>query len=82
MAIELGPHKIRVNSVNPGPLLTDMVKNIQEEDMRGVVQTKTPTGTTYMPMSDVVSAVVFLAGDSTCQITGESLAIDGGFLAT
>ncbi|CAL8122216.1 unnamed protein product [Orchesella dallaii] len=87
MALELGPHKIRVNSVNPALVLTDMtapVRSEPTEEEKRIIQTilnRIPTKQFYVPMSDVVNTTLFLASDQTSQITGQCLAVDGGYLA-
>ncbi|ODM91399.1 L-xylulose reductase [Orchesella cincta] len=89
MALELGVHKIRVNSLNPGLVNTDMTNHESyqkqnPEDMEKAMQQvidRTPTQTLFMPMSDVVNATLFLASNQTSQITGQCLAVDGGYSA-
>ncbi|CAL8122124.1 unnamed protein product [Orchesella dallaii] len=89
LALELGPHKIRVNSVNPASVVTDMSQpsSYDEEGKEKMKEhharllNRTPTQTLWMPMSDVVNTALFLASNSTSQITGQSLAVDGGYLA-
>ncbi|ODM87126.1 L-xylulose reductase, partial [Orchesella cincta] len=87
MAVELGPHKIRVNSVNPGNVDTDMNRpesyaNKEELELvdKGFqsILDKTPTGVVWMPMDDIVNTTLFLASNLTSQITGQCLAVDGG----
>lgn len=77
---ELGPKKIRVNSVNPGLIETEGVqsKGFNEGDFKNGVLSQTPLGRIGQP-SDVAPAVVFLASDDSSWITGETLVISGGF---
>jgi len=85
LALELGPYKIRVNSLNPAFVMTDI--NTDKEgkeklnELHSSVLQRTPTQHVWMPMSDVVKTVLFLASNSTSQITGQSLSVDGGYLA-
>ncbi|ODM93715.1 L-xylulose reductase [Orchesella cincta] len=89
MALELGPHQIRVNSVNPGSVLTDMNSvttcdaSTKEkiEKVEKILISRTPTQTLWMPIRDVVNTTLFLASNQTSQITGQCIAIDGGYLA-
>ncbi|CAL8122214.1 unnamed protein product [Orchesella dallaii] len=89
MALELGPHKIRVNAVAPANVDTDLnqpgsygqeEKDKVEENQK-ILLARTPTGTLWMPMKDIVNTTLFLASDLTSQITGQVLAVDGGYLA-
>ncbi|CAL8122196.1 unnamed protein product [Orchesella dallaii] len=84
MAVELGPHKIRVNSVNPGNVLTDMNQprpDGKEDVGHSFILNRTPTGELWMPMRDIVNTTLFLASNLTSQLTGQCIAVDGGYLA-
>jgi 3-oxoacyl-[acyl-carrier protein] reductase len=80
LAKELGPRKIRVNSINPGMVETEGVKSagISESDMRKQVEATTPLGRIGQP-ADIAPAVVFLASNDSQWITGETLFISGGY---
>ena len=80
LAKELGPRKIRVNSVNPGMVETEGVRaaGIDESDMRKQVEATTPLGRIGQP-ADIAPAVVFLASSDSSWITGETLFISGGY---
>lgn len=80
LGAELGPHKIRVNSINPGVVETEGTHStgIMQSDMRKQVQLQTPLGRIGQPQ-DIAPAVVFLASDDASWITGETLFISGGF---
>jgi len=79
LAKELGPRKIRVNSVNPGMVETEGVHaaGIAESDFRKQVESQTPLGRIGQP-DDIAPAVVFLASPAASWITGETLYISGG----
>jgi 3-oxoacyl-[acyl-carrier protein] reductase len=79
LASELGPRKIRVNSVNPGVVVTEGThsQGIAESDMRKATEAQTPLGRIGMPQ-DIAPAVVFLAGPDAAWISGETLFIAGG----
>jgi 3-oxoacyl-[acyl-carrier protein] reductase len=79
LAKELGPKKIRVNSVNPGMVETEGVATagFLESDFRKQIEKETPLGRIGKP-KDVAPAVVFLATDDASWITGETLYISGG----
>jgi 3-oxoacyl-[acyl-carrier protein] reductase len=79
LAKELGPRKIRVNSVNPGMVETEGVHaaGIAESDFRKQIEAQTPLGRIGQPQ-DIATAVAFLASDDSSWITGETLYISGG----
>jgi 3-oxoacyl-[acyl-carrier protein] reductase len=78
MAIELAPYNIRVNSVCPGFILTDLQQEagISEEEIRGYTS-KIPLNR-YGKVEDVANAFAFLASDEASFITGTELLVDGG----
>jgi 3-oxoacyl-[acyl-carrier protein] reductase len=77
---ELGPRKIRVNSINPGLIETEgtHTAGIIESEFRQETEQKTPLGRIGQPQ-DIAHAAVFLASDDASWITGESLFITGGY---
>jgi 3-oxoacyl-[acyl-carrier protein] reductase len=79
LAQELGPRKIRVNSINPGMVETEGVHaaGIAESDFRKQTEAQTPLGRIGQPQ-DIAPAAVFLASDDSAWITGESFYITGG----
>ena len=80
LAKELGPRKIRVNSINPGMVETEGVRamGITESDFRRQVEAQTPLGRIGQPV-DIAPAAVFLASSDSGWISGETLYISGGF---
>jgi 3-oxoacyl-[acyl-carrier protein] reductase len=82
LAQELGPRKVRVNSINPGMVETEGTTSAgitaRESDFRKLVEAQTPLGRIGRP-SDIGPAAVFLASDDAGWITGETLYIAGGF---
>jgi 3-oxoacyl-[acyl-carrier protein] reductase len=79
LAAELGPRKIRVNSINPGLVETEGVHSAGfiESDFRRQVESQTPLGRIGQPR-DIAPAAVFLASDDSAWITGETFFISGG----
>jgi 3-oxoacyl-[acyl-carrier protein] reductase len=77
---ELGPKKIRVNSINPGMVETEgfHAAGIGESELRTQVQSQTPLGRIGQPQ-DIAPAVVFLVSPDTSWVTGETLYISGGY---
>jgi 3-oxoacyl-[acyl-carrier protein] reductase len=80
LAKELGPRKIRVNSINPGMVETEGLRGagIAESDFRKTVEAQTPLGRIGQP-DDIAPAAVFFASADSSWITGETLTISGGF---
>jgi 3-oxoacyl-[acyl-carrier protein] reductase len=79
LAKELGPRKIRVNSINPGVVETEGTHSagiIGGDFERQAVQ-QTPLGRFGQP-ADIAPVVVFLASDDARWVTGETLAVSGG----
>ena len=82
MALELGPHNIRVNAVNPTVTMTDMAKLAWSDPAKsGPMLAKIPLGKFAQP-SDVAHTVAYLLSDQADMIHGAMIPIDGGFLAT
>jgi len=78
-AKELGPKKIRVNSVNPGPIVTEGFKasGFEGSDFANQMVQGTPLGRIGQP-DDVASVVAFLASDDARWVTGSLLQAAGG----
>jgi 3-oxoacyl-[acyl-carrier protein] reductase len=79
LAKELGPRKVRVNSINPGMVESDGLHatGIAGSDFRRQVEAQTPLGRIGQP-DDIAPAVAFLASPEASWITGESWTISGG----
>jgi 3-oxoacyl-[acyl-carrier protein] reductase len=77
LAKELGPQKIRVNSINPGMVETEGARSFTESEFRKQLEKESPLGRIGQPQ-DIASAAVFLACDDSSWITGESLFVSGG----
>ena len=80
LAAELGPKKIRVNSVNPGMVETEGVHaaGIAGSDFQRQAEAQTPLGRIGQPR-DIAPAVVFLASADSGWITGQTLHVAGGY---
>ncbi|MDR0931099.1 MAG: SDR family oxidoreductase [Clostridiales bacterium] len=76
LAKEVAPSNIRVNSVAPGAIDTNMLDSLNNED-KNIVRNQTPLGRLGTP-EDIAQAVAFLASDSASFITGHTLIVDGG----
>jgi len=78
LGAELGPRKIRVNSVLPGPVETEGTANMKNfEQFRDMMLPRTPLGRVGTP-GDIASVVAFLASDDAAWITGQMIQTAGG----
>lgn len=79
LAQELGPRKIRVNSINPGMVETEGLQSagIAHSDFRSQTERQTPLGRIGQPQ-DIAPAAIYLASPDSSWITGESFYISGG----
>ena len=79
LARDLGPYGIRVNSLNPGFVYTDMLErtNLKTPERLREIEERTPLKG-FTQAKDLGMAVVFLASDAARFITGIDLVVDGG----
>jgi NAD(P)-dependent dehydrogenase (short-subunit alcohol dehydrogenase family) len=81
MALELGPHNVRVNAVNPTVTLTPLGRTAWSDPIRReAMLEKIPLGRFAEPR-DIANVIAFLLSDLAGMINGVTLPIDGGFLA-
>jgi 3-oxoacyl-[acyl-carrier protein] reductase len=76
---ELGPRKIRVNSLNPGMVETEGLHagGIADSDLRKMVESQTPLGRIGQP-EDIARVAVFFASNDATWVTGQTLILAGG----
>jgi NAD(P)-dependent dehydrogenase (short-subunit alcohol dehydrogenase family) len=81
MALEFGPAKIRVNTVCPTFILTDLTRpTFDDPEKRAWVLDKIKLGRPG-EVEDIMGAVVYLASDAASLVTGTALMVDGGWTA-
>lgn len=82
LAVEWAGWGVRVNAIAPGHMATAIVKRQWEvePELKEFFLSRTPLGRLGTP-EDLVGAAVFLASDASAMITGQVLAIDGGYVA-
>ena len=76
-AQELGPKKIRVNSINPGLIETEGTSGFMGSDFHKKIEADTPLGRIGKP-ADIGRVAVFYASDDAYWINGQELDINGG----
>ena len=80
-AAELGHLGIRVNAIAPGPVDTEMAKQVHSAAIRADYHAAIPLNR-YGTPEEIASAVGFLCSDAAAYVNGQTLAVDGGFDAT
>ena len=82
LAAEWAPHGVRVNGIAPGYFRTELTDAFyQNDEWQKAMLGKIPLGS-FGDANDLKGATVFLAGDASRYVTGQCLAIDGGYLAS
>ena len=80
-AVEYGNAGIRCNAVAPGPVETEMAKQVHSADIRTSYADAIPLAR-YGTVDEIANAVTFLCSDAASFINGQILAVDGGFDAS
>ena len=80
-AVELGEIGVRVNAVAPGPVETAMAQKVHTPAIRAAYHDAIPLNR-YGGEDEIASAIWFLCSPEASYITGQILAVDGGFDAT
>jgi (+)-trans-carveol dehydrogenase/(-)-trans-carveol dehydrogenase len=93
LALELAPHFIRVNTLHPTTVNTDMIQNepfyrlfrpdLQNPGRQDMAEVAVATNALPIPWvepADISNAVLFLASDEARYITGVTLPVDAGFM--
>ena len=78
LALEWGPHNVRVNAIAPGVIRTDFARALwEDDDRRKRLEAATPLRRIGEP-EDIAGLAVFLASSAGTFITGQSIVADGG----
>ncbi|ACL60288.1 SDR family oxidoreductase [Methylobacterium nodulans] len=78
LAVEFGPHNVRVNCIAPGLIQTDFARALWEDPAsRAAYTARTPLGRIGQP-DEIAGAALFLASRAGAFMTGQSIVVDGG----
>jgi NAD(P)-dependent dehydrogenase (short-subunit alcohol dehydrogenase family) len=81
LACEWAPLKVRVNAIAPGVFRTPLNSKVLDLPERSAaIAARTPMGRVGQ-VEELVGAAIYLASDAASYVTGETIAVDGGFLA-
>ena len=81
MAIEFGPYSIRINTICPTFILTDLTfSTFQDPEKRKWIEEKIKLGRVGT-VEDIMGAIVYLASDASSLVTGSAILVDGGWTA-
>jgi len=82
LAIEWAEHNVRVNSIAPGYIRTELVQDLIDRGVLSVnaIEKRTPQGQ-IGKVDDIAGAAVYLASDESSFVTGSILTVDGGWTA-
>jgi NAD(P)-dependent dehydrogenase (short-subunit alcohol dehydrogenase family) len=78
LAVEYGPHNIRVNCIAPGLVKTDFARALWEDEVNLAKRVSTTPLRRIGEPDEIAGAAVFLASQAGSFMTGQSLVIDGG----
>ncbi len=81
LAVEWAPYNVTVNAIAPGIIPTELNRTILASDRGKELLLRTPMGRFGLP-EEVAGAAVYLASEQGSFITGQILAVDGGYLAS
>ena len=80
LAAEWADRGVRVNAIAPGFVMTDMNRDKMSAERKALALARTPMKT-FGETSDMVGAAIYLASPAARFVTGETIRVDGGFLA-
>jgi NAD(P)-dependent dehydrogenase (short-subunit alcohol dehydrogenase family) len=81
LGAEWAARGVRVNAIAPGFVMTDLNRDKMPPERKALALARTPMGR-FGETEDLAGAAIFLASDASSYVTGETIRVDGGFLAT
>ena len=78
LALEWGPHNVRVNAISPTVVLTELGRKAWSGEVAEQMKQKIPLRR-FAEAQDIAASALFLAGDAAAMITGANLVVDGGY---
>jgi NAD(P)-dependent dehydrogenase (short-subunit alcohol dehydrogenase family) len=80
LAAEWAGRGVRVNAIAPGFVMTDLNRDKMSPERKALALAGTPMGR-FGETTEMVGAAIFLASPAAAYVTGETIRVDGGFLA-
>jgi NAD(P)-dependent dehydrogenase (short-subunit alcohol dehydrogenase family) len=81
-ALELGPHGIRVNSVNPSLVMTPMIREVINKGIHvDEIITSRSSISRLLELHEIVNPILYLLSDLSTMVTGQAHVVDGGCLS-
>ena len=80
LAAEWAGRGVRVNAIAPGFFMTELNRDKMSEERKRLALSRTPMGR-FGDLDELVGAAIYLAAPASGFVTGETIRVDGGFLA-
>jgi len=81
LGAEWAARGVRVNAISPGFFMTELNRDKMAPERKALALARTPAGR-FGEVDELVGAAIYLASDAARFVTGQTIAVDGGFLAT